>query len=92
MTIYALLNVQLAYHLGLGRTRMAWLLLAGAVAQIGVYAVFHGSTYQLVGANLAMAGLLLVVHEVAFGRTLPGAASWAFRNGLRHARRYPQRA
>jgi O-antigen/teichoic acid export membrane protein len=77
MSVYAVLNVQLAYHLGHGRRGMAWLLLGGALAQLVLYAVVHGSTYQLVGANLATAVVLLLVHELAFQPTLPGAVAWA---------------
>jgi O-antigen/teichoic acid export membrane protein len=76
MTAYALLNVQLAYHLGHGRAGMAWLLLGGAAAQLVLYLVVHGSTYQLVGANLATAIGLLLAHELFFQPTLPGAARW----------------
>jgi O-antigen/teichoic acid export membrane protein len=79
MTAYALLNVQLAYHLGHGRIGMAWLLLGAAVAQLGIYAAVHGSTYQLVGANLATSIVLLVLHELAFGSTLPQAARWTLK-------------
>jgi O-antigen/teichoic acid export membrane protein len=76
MTAYALLNVQFVYHLGHGRERMSWLLLAGAAGQIVAYVLVHGSTYQLVATNLATAVALLLVHEVAFESTLPQAASW----------------
>jgi O-antigen/teichoic acid export membrane protein len=91
MTAYALLNVQFAYHLGHGRQGISWLLLGGAVAQLVVYAVVHGSTYELVTANLAVAWLLLLVHELAFDRTLPGALTWLVSNGLRWAGRYSPR-
>lgn len=76
MTVYALLNVQLAYHLGHGRTSMAWLLLGGAVAQLLLYLAVHGSTYQLVTANLVSALAVLLIHELFFERTLPQAALW----------------
>jgi O-antigen/teichoic acid export membrane protein len=76
MTVYALLNVLLAYHLGHGRTGMAWLLLGGAAAQVVLYIIVHGSTYQLVGANLLAAVGLLVIHELFFERTLGGGVSW----------------
>jgi O-antigen/teichoic acid export membrane protein len=76
MSTYALLNVLLAYHLGHGRQGMAWLLLGGAVAQVVLYLFVHGSTYQLVTVNLLSALGLLLVHELAFERTLPAAAFW----------------
>lgn len=78
MTMYALLNVQLVYHLGHGRTGMAWLLLAAAVAQVLLYIGVHGSTYQLVFMNLATAVAVLIVHELVFERTLLDAAKWGF--------------
>lgn len=77
MTFYALLNVQLVYHLGHGRTGMAWLLLGGAAAQILLYLFVHASTYQLVAMNLVTALAVLAIHELAFERTLPSAARWA---------------
>ncbi len=77
MTLYAILNVQLAYHLGHGRIRMAWLLLGGAVVQVMLYLAVHGSTYQLVTVTLCSALGLLVLHELVFERTLPQAARWA---------------
>jgi O-antigen/teichoic acid export membrane protein len=85
MTVYAILNVQLAYHLGHGRIRMAWLLIGGAVAQVLLYLAAHGSTYQLVTVNLVSALGLLVLHELAFERTLPQAVRWA----LARVRRRP---
>jgi O-antigen/teichoic acid export membrane protein len=76
MTAYALLNVQLAYHLGHGRQGVAWLLLGGAVAQLVLYAIVHGSTYQLVGTNLATGVGLLLVHEILFETTIPQSVRW----------------
>ncbi len=76
MTVYALLNVQLAYHLGHGRTTMAWLLLGGAVAQLLFYLAVHGSTYQLVTANLVSALAVLLVHELFFEPTIPPTVRW----------------
>ena len=55
---------------------MAWLLLGGSLAQLVVYGAVHGSTYQLVSANLATSAVLLVTHEVAFEPTLPKAVQW----------------
>jgi O-antigen/teichoic acid export membrane protein len=89
MSAYALLNVQLAYHLGHGRQGMAWLLLGGGIAQLVLYAFIHGSTYQLVAANLATAVALLLVHELAFDHTIPGAVGWGVSRLRRVLRRYP---
>jgi O-antigen/teichoic acid export membrane protein len=87
MTLYAVLNVQLIYHLGHGREEMAWLLLAAAAAQIVVYCLLHGSTYQLVAVNLGTAAVLVAAHELFFERTLPGAARWLFRRVVRSGAR-----
>jgi O-antigen/teichoic acid export membrane protein len=78
MTAYAALNVMLVYHLGHGKSGMAWLLLGGAATQIGVYGLLHGSLYQLLGVNLGTALTLVLVHELFFERTLPGTVAWAF--------------
>jgi O-antigen/teichoic acid export membrane protein len=79
MTLYAILNVQLVYHIGHGREGMAWALLGAAVVQIGVYAVVHGSTYQLVFVSLGTAGVLVVLHELVYETSLPSAARWLVR-------------
>lgn len=86
MTAYALLNVQFVYHLGHGRQGMAWLLLGGAVAQLAVYGVVHGSTYQLVTANLASSLCLLLIHEFVFEPTIPQAVRWGVRRAFRALR------
>jgi O-antigen/teichoic acid export membrane protein len=85
MTAYALLNVLLAYHLGHGRTGIAWLLLGGAAAQILLYLAVHGSTYQLVTVTLVSAVAMLLIHELAFERTLSQAVRWAVSRARRAA-------
>jgi O-antigen/teichoic acid export membrane protein len=87
MTLYSLLNVQLAYHLGHGRQGMAWLLLVGAVFQVVAFVFIHGSTYQLVGVSLGTAVAILTVHELFFERTLWPSVSWFFGYGRRRLRR-----
>ena len=64
MTGYALLNVLLVYHLGLERSAFAWLLVTGAVAQIGLFVAFHESPRQLVVVDIGVAIGLLVGHEL----------------------------
>ncbi len=61
MTIYSLLNVILFYRLGHGETRTCWLLLAGAVVQAAVFAAFHASPRELLGASIATGAALLVL-------------------------------
>ena len=72
----AILNVLLTYHLGLGSSAMSWLLLGGAFAQLAGYAVFHGSTYQLIGVNIVTAGALILIHELAIKNSGRLAARW----------------
>jgi O-antigen/teichoic acid export membrane protein len=64
MSGYAILNVLLAYHLGRGEARFSWFLLGGAVVQIGLFSVFHDTPRELLVTDIAVAGALLVVHEV----------------------------
>ncbi len=78
MTLFALVNVQLVYHLGRGMTRMAWLVLAGAVAELIAYVPFHGSPYQLLGVNIVTAAALVTAHEVLIERSLGPSARWLY--------------
>lgn len=63
MSGYALLNVLLTYHLGHESSKMSWLLLGGAVAQVGGYVLFHDSGRELLGVSIAIAIALLILHE-----------------------------
>jgi O-antigen/teichoic acid export membrane protein len=64
MAGYAVLNVFLAYHLGRGEGRFSWILLGGAVVQIGLFTVFHDSPEQLLAVDIAVALSLLALHEL----------------------------
>jgi len=64
MSGYAVLNVLLAYHLGRGDGRFSWILLGGAVVQIGLFAALHETPRQLLAIDIAIAGALLVAHEL----------------------------
>ena len=64
MTGYALVNVLLVYHLGHERTAFAWLLGFSAIAQIGLFLALHESARQLVMIDIAVAGGLLISHEL----------------------------
>jgi O-antigen/teichoic acid export membrane protein len=70
MTGYAVLNVLLTYHIGLGATRMSWLLLVGAAAQIGLFALVHDTPQMLLWASILTAALLTVAHELLVEPTL----------------------
>lgn len=73
MSGYALLNVLLIYHLARNATAMSWLLLAGAVLQLGGYALFHDSPRQLLAVSIATMVALVVSHEVLVERSLTSA-------------------
>jgi O-antigen/teichoic acid export membrane protein len=70
MTLYAILNVLLVYHLGRGEHNLAWLLGAGAVLQLAVFVAIHGSARQLVTIDIALAAGLLLAYGlfISFGR------------------------
>jgi O-antigen/teichoic acid export membrane protein len=80
MSGYAVLNVLLAYHLGRGDGRFSWILLGGAVVQIGLFAAFHETPRELLVADIVIAGALLAAHELFVDPT--------FRRLLRAAVRY----
>jgi O-antigen/teichoic acid export membrane protein len=74
MTVYAILNVLLAYHLGKGSDKMSYLLTAGALGQLVAFAFAHGSGHDLLIIDLAVAVILLAVHEWIFEPTLTQSA------------------
>lgn len=71
MSGYALLNVLLTYQLARGSYRLSFILLGGAVAELALFGLFHGSPEQLVTISIGVAFSLLLVHEVFVMRTLP---------------------
>lgn len=73
MTGYAVLNVLLVYHLARGVNALSWLLLAGAVVQLGGYALLHDSGRQLLAVSIATMVALLVAHELLVQRSLTSA-------------------
>jgi hypothetical protein len=66
MTGYAILNVMLVYHLGLGSNGFAMVLLSGALLQLAAYAVFHGSAHEILWVSMATAIILVAVHELVY--------------------------
>lgn len=59
MTLYSLINVVLIYRLARGETRTSWVLLAGVGLQALLFAAFHSSARELLGASIFTAALLL---------------------------------
>lgn len=64
MTGFALLNVLLIYHLGRDDGRMSWLLLGGAALQLVVFAAIHRTLRELIFVDIAIAAVLLALHEM----------------------------
>ena len=64
MTGFAFVNVLLAYHLALGHSRFSWILLAGAVVQVGLFALFDDLPEQLLVVDIVVAATLLALHIV----------------------------
>jgi O-antigen/teichoic acid export membrane protein len=76
MSGYALLNVLLVYHLGHESSRMSWLLLGGAVAQMGGYLLFHDSGRELLAVSIGVALALLILHEMLVLAVTGYTAAW----------------
>lgn len=76
MSGYALLNVLLTYHLGHESSGMSWLLLGGAVAQIGGYVVFHDSGRELLIVSIGIALALLILHELLILPVIRPTVAW----------------
>jgi O-antigen/teichoic acid export membrane protein len=70
MTGYAVLNVLLVYHLARSVSSMSWLLLVGAVLQLGGYALLHDSPRQLLAVSIATMLALVISHELFIERSL----------------------
>jgi O-antigen/teichoic acid export membrane protein len=61
MTLYALLNVLLAYRLGHQETATSWVLLGAVVIQAVAFAAFHSSARELLTVSIATGAVALVV-------------------------------
>jgi O-antigen/teichoic acid export membrane protein len=78
MSGFAILNVLLSYHLAHGAAHFSWLLLAGAVVQLGLFAAFHDSAEEILYADMAVAYGLIAVQElgrrIGFLRVAPAGS------------------
>lgn len=79
MSMFAILNVLLAYHLGRGSWRLSWLLMAGAAVQLGAFVVLHDSPRQLLTVSLVVGSALLALHEILIDPSLTRSARVALR-------------
>jgi O-antigen/teichoic acid export membrane protein len=61
MTIYALINVLLAFRLGHHETATSWVLLGGVFVQALAFAAFHSSPRQLLWVSIVIGVVLLVI-------------------------------
>jgi O-antigen/teichoic acid export membrane protein len=77
--LYSLANVLVGYHLSRGETRYAWIVAGAVPVQIAALAVVPASLHTFVWTNVAVGAVLLAVHELAVGSSVP-----AVRAGLRH--------
>jgi O-antigen/teichoic acid export membrane protein len=78
MTLFALANVLVGFHLSRGETRYAWIVAAAVPVQIAVLAVVPDSASAVIAADIAVGVALLVAHEL-----LVGTSGGAIRAGTR---------
>src|SRR5919198_607917 len=76
--LYSLAYILVGYHLSRGESRYAWIVTAGCVVQVATLALVPRTLHSVVWANLAVAGALIVSHELFVTRSAP-----ALRAGLR---------
>jgi O-antigen/teichoic acid export membrane protein len=79
MALYALVNLLVGFHLSQAENRYAWIVAASVPVQIALFATVPDSVEQLIWVNVAVAGGLLVAHELFVGSSVP-----AIGTGLRH--------
>jgi O-antigen/teichoic acid export membrane protein len=80
--LFSIANVLVGYHLSRGETRYAWIVGAGVFVQLLVLALVPTTLHAVVYANLAIAGGLLVAHELFVESSVP-----ALRAGWHHVER-----
>jgi O-antigen/teichoic acid export membrane protein len=81
LSLYALANVLVGFHLSRGETRYAWIAASAVGAQILALLLAPGGVLGLIWTNVAVAAALLAVHELLVGSSVP-----ALRAGLGHLR------
>lgn len=67
----ALLYLLVTFTVTIGDSRWAWLLALGAMLQVALIGLFHGSVTQVAGAQAAVVLILLLVNEARFHSLLP---------------------
>lgn len=76
--LYSVAYILVGYHLSRGESRYAWIVAAGCLVQLATLALVPGTLHTIVWANLAVAGALVVSHELFVARSAP-----ALRAGVR---------
>jgi hypothetical protein len=79
MTLYALVNVLVGFHLSRGDTRYAWIVAGAVPIQLGVLAFIPTNAEDVILANLVIGTALLAVHELVVDTSVLAVAA-----GLRH--------
>jgi len=77
--LYSLVHVLVGYHLSRAEPRYAWIVAVGVMFQVTFLALVPTKLTAVVWTNLAVAGALLVAHELFVESSIP-----ALRAGLRH--------
>ena len=75
--LYSLAYILLGYHLSRGESRYAWIVAAGCLVQVATLALIPRTLHSVVWANLAVAGALIVSHELAVARSAPALRAGA---------------
>ena len=78
MTLFALANVLVGFHLSRGETRYAWIVAAAIPVQIAILVLVPESASAVIVADILVGAALLVAHEV-----LVGTSAGAIRAGVR---------
>ena len=77
MTLFALANVLVGFHLSRGETRFAWIVAATIPVQIAALAVIPSSVRGVILVDIVIGVCLLAAHELFVGSSVP-----ALRAGL----------
>ena len=71
MTLFALANVLVGFHLSRGETRYAWIVAAAVPAQIALLMLVPSSTRGVIWADIVVGIALLAAHELFVGSSIP---------------------
>ena len=75
--LFSIANVLLGFHLSEGNRRFAWVVAAFVPVQLVVISTLPQSPQQVVVANLVLAAVLLVAHELVMGSSVPAVRAGA---------------